>query len=217
MQNFPDSFESKINSRKILLIVSNQKYNKMLKCSHLRSMAIFERRYHQQHYNDYLDDTLVISCVIETAQEINGHTEYLLRLQRGPLKENCWRLLKRYNDFVALHKHFSKSGIPLSLPGKRLFGNMRPDFIAERRQALQHLLSLLSCYALWFICFSPCFSSYQHNTHLPIELAIHVLCAENKNAKYLNSRQSASQPAKRKHKYKAPKNIPIYKVNLLNT
>ncbi|KAL9918285.1 PX domain-containing protein kinase-like protein [Glossina fuscipes fuscipes] len=102
-------------------------------------MAIFERRYHQ--CNENIDDTILISCIIETAQEVNGHTEYLLRLQRGPSKENCWRLLKRYNDFVTLHKNFIKSGIPLSLPGKRLFGNMRPDFIAERRQALQQYIN----------------------------------------------------------------------------
>uniref|UniRef100_A0A1B0C2I7 Uncharacterized protein n=1 Tax=Glossina palpalis gambiensis TaxID=67801 RepID=A0A1B0C2I7_9MUSC len=68
-------------------------------------------------------------------------------------------------------------------------------------------LSLLSCYALWFISFSLSlflFLSTTLFTHLPIailfflSLAIHVLCAENENAKYLNSRQ----PAKHKHKYK---------------
>lgn len=63
--------------------------------------------------------------------------EYLLRLQRGIIKKHTWRILRRYNDFAELHKYLSISGLELPLPGKRLFGNMRPDFIAERRQALQ--------------------------------------------------------------------------------
>ncbi|XP_011207308.2 PX domain-containing protein kinase-like protein isoform X1 [Bactrocera dorsalis] len=97
-------------------------------------MAIFERPFGYRHK---LDDTQAIICVIETAQEVNGHTEYLLRLQRGANKENCWKILRRYNDFAELHKCLCISGIDLPMPGKRLFGNMRPDFIAERRQALQ--------------------------------------------------------------------------------
>ncbi|XP_067632522.1 PX domain-containing protein kinase-like protein isoform X2 [Eurosta solidaginis] len=97
-------------------------------------MAIFERPFGFSHK---LDDTQSITCVIETAQEVKGHTEYLLRIQRGLIKENCWKILRRYNDFVDLHKCLCISGIDLPMPGKRLFGNMRPDFIAERRQALQ--------------------------------------------------------------------------------
>ncbi|XP_053962468.1 PX domain-containing protein kinase-like protein [Anastrepha ludens] len=97
-------------------------------------MAIFERPFGYRHK---LDDTQTIICVIETAQEVNGHTEYLLRLQRGASKENCWKILRRYNDFAELHKCLCISGIDLPMPGKRLFGNMRPGFIAERRQALQ--------------------------------------------------------------------------------
>ncbi|XP_037949454.1 PX domain-containing protein kinase-like protein [Teleopsis dalmanni] len=98
-------------------------------------MAIFEKLYDQRLK---LDDTQRIECVIETAQEVNGHTEYLLRFQRGPRKENCWKILHRYNDFVQLHKCLSIADIQeLQLPGKRLIGNMRPDFIAQRRQALQ--------------------------------------------------------------------------------
>lgn len=60
--------------------------------------------------------------------------EYLLRVQRG---NNSWNVLRRYNDFDKLHKCLRISGIDLPLPGKRIFGNMRPDFIAERKEALQ--------------------------------------------------------------------------------
>lgn len=32
---------------------------------------LFEKRFEQQHY---IDDTQAINCIIETAQEVNGHT-----------------------------------------------------------------------------------------------------------------------------------------------
>ncbi|XP_055921071.1 PX domain-containing protein kinase-like protein [Eupeodes corollae] len=100
-------------------------------------MAIFEQK-HERKIT--LDDTQQINCFIETAQTVNGHTEYLLRLQRGPLKENSWKILRRYNDFAELNRHLQPSGIVLPMPGKKLIGNMRPDFIAERRQQLQEYI-----------------------------------------------------------------------------
>ncbi|XP_055859419.1 PX domain-containing protein kinase-like protein [Episyrphus balteatus] len=100
-------------------------------------MAIFEQK-HETKIT--LDDTLQVNCFIETAQTVNGHTEYLLRLQRGPLKENSWKILRRYNDFAELNRHLQPSGIVLPMPGKKLIGNMRPDFIAERRQQLQEYI-----------------------------------------------------------------------------
>ncbi|XP_073844562.1 PX domain-containing protein kinase-like protein [Musca autumnalis] len=97
-------------------------------------MEIFEKRLDDEYR---IDDTQEIDCIIETAQVKGGHTEYLLRFKRGYLKQRTWKVLRRYNDFADLQKHLCISGIDLPLPGKRLFGNMRPDFIAERRQALQ--------------------------------------------------------------------------------
>lgn len=46
----------------------------------------------------------------------------MLRVQRGTLKENSWQLLRRYNDFFALHKDLQISGIELPLPAKRVVG-----------------------------------------------------------------------------------------------
>ncbi|XP_013099649.2 PX domain-containing protein kinase-like protein isoform X1 [Stomoxys calcitrans] len=100
-------------------------------------MDIFEKRFGQQHTRYIQDDTATVNCVIETAQQVNGHTEYLLRLERGYVKQYSWKILRRYNDFAELQKHLSISEIDLPFPGKKLFGNMRPDFIAERRKALQ--------------------------------------------------------------------------------
>lgn len=101
-------------------------------------MAIFERRLEQKVV---LDDTEAIACHIETAQSIDGHTEYVLRVQRGPFPENSWRILRRYNDFASLNKCLQISGIELPFPGKKFIGNMRPDFIAERLSALQEYLN----------------------------------------------------------------------------
>lgn len=101
-------------------------------------MAIFERRLEQKVV---LDDTEVIACTIETAQNIDGHTEYVLRVQRGPYPENSWRILRRYNDFASLNKCLQISGIALPFPGKKFIGNMRPEFIAERLFALQEYLN----------------------------------------------------------------------------
>jgi PX domain-containing protein kinase-like protein len=94
---------------------------------------------------------------IETTRNIQSHTEYVLRVQRGPNPDNSWRISRRYNDFVSLNKSLQISGIELSFPGKKFIGkfpenpsynvvikyivvfsgNMRPDFIAERLVALQ--------------------------------------------------------------------------------
>ncbi|XP_058457515.1 PX domain-containing protein kinase-like protein [Malaya genurostris] len=101
-------------------------------------MAIFERRLQQKVV---LDDTEAIQCTIETAQTIDGHTEYVLKVQRGPYPENCWRILRRYNDFSSLNKSLQISGIDLPFPGKKFIGNMRPEFIAERLFALQEYIN----------------------------------------------------------------------------
>lgn len=64
-------------------------------------------------------------------------------MQRGPFKENSWIVLHRYNDFVSLHKCLEISGIELPLPGKKLIGNMQPEFIAQRRTELQEYINIV--------------------------------------------------------------------------
>lgn len=48
--------------------------------------------------------------------------EYVLRVQRGPLKENSWLVHRRYNEFAELHKSLAVSGLPLPFPKKKIFG-----------------------------------------------------------------------------------------------
>ncbi|GJQ76117.1 hypothetical protein Trydic_g1865 [Trypoxylus dichotomus] len=101
-------------------------------------MAIFEK---QTSNKVLIDDTESISCVIENWFNTNGHTEFVIRVQRGPFSDRTWRVNKRYNDFVKLHSQLQASGLPLSLPPKKIIGNMDPEFISERQQALQKYLN----------------------------------------------------------------------------
>ena len=103
-------------------------------------MALFEKRYTNKVL---LDDTVKLVGVIENARTIGGHTEYVIRTQRGPLPQNSWRVSRRYNDFVQLNADLSISGIDLALPPKKIIGNMEPDFIAQRQVALQNFLNTI--------------------------------------------------------------------------
>ncbi|CAH2042168.1 unnamed protein product, partial [Iphiclides podalirius] len=88
-----------------------------------------------------LDDTEKLVCTLENAQNIDKHTEYIIRVQRGPSKENKWDVSHRYKDFAALHTSLQQSNIDLPLPPKKLIGNMQPSFIAERQVALQNYIN----------------------------------------------------------------------------
>ncbi|PSN48160.1 PX domain-containing protein kinase-like protein [Blattella germanica] len=103
-------------------------------------MAVFEKKIARKVY---LDDTQVLTCVFENAQNIQGHTEYIIRVQRGPLPEKNWHIYKRYNDFVSLQNLLQVSGIILPLPPKKLIGNMEREFIAERQTGLQNYLNFV--------------------------------------------------------------------------
>lgn len=101
-------------------------------------MAIFEQ---EASRKVLLDDTEGLTCVIENWRNVNGHTEYIIKVQRGPFSDKTWRVYKRYNDFVTLHSCLQSSGLLLPLPPKRLIGNMDPEFINERQQGLQKYLN----------------------------------------------------------------------------
>ncbi|XP_043287055.1 PX domain-containing protein kinase-like protein isoform X2 [Venturia canescens] len=103
-------------------------------------MALFERRYTNKVL---LDDTEKLTSVIENARTIDGHTEYVIRTQRGPVPERSWRVSRRYNDFVQLNGALSVSGLSLPLPPKRIIGNMDADFVAQRQIALQNYLNII--------------------------------------------------------------------------
>lgn len=103
-------------------------------------MALFEKKYTNKIY---LDDTIELTSVIENARTIDSHTEYVIRVQRGPLPDNYWRVNHRYNDFVQLNNALSISGIDLPLPPKKIIGNMDAEFVAQRKIYLQNYLNTI--------------------------------------------------------------------------
>ncbi|XP_039652589.1 PX domain-containing protein kinase-like protein isoform X3 [Perca fluviatilis] len=98
-----------------------------------------------------LDDTVPLTAVIEASQNLQSHTEYIVRVQRGVSSENSWQVIRRYSDFDVLNSSLMVCGISLPLPPKKLIGNMDREFIAERQRGLQAFLDsitqhpLLSC------------------------------------------------------------------------
>ncbi|XP_044744682.1 PX domain-containing protein kinase-like protein [Coccinella septempunctata] len=103
-------------------------------------MAIFEK---ETSNKVLLDDTEPLSCTIENWKSVNGHTEFIIKVHRGPFSDETWRISKRYNDFYKLHTHLQSSGLQLSFPPKKLIGNFDPDFINERLRGLQKYLNLI--------------------------------------------------------------------------
>ncbi|KAL1514230.1 hypothetical protein ABEB36_003518 [Hypothenemus hampei] len=100
-------------------------------------MAIFERKFSKKVL---FDDTEPVTCHIENWQNVNGHTEFVIRVHRGPFSCQTWKIHKRYNDFLKLHQRLQESQIPLELPPKKLIGNLDPRFISERQEGLQKYL-----------------------------------------------------------------------------
>ena len=61
----------------------------------------------------------------------------MIKVQRGHSSEDTWMVSRRYNDFSTLDLELKSSGVALSLPPKKTFGNTSREFIAERQQKLQ--------------------------------------------------------------------------------
>lgn len=69
----------------------------------------------------------------------SGYTVYDVEV-RAP-DGACWVFQTRYSEVQALHERLWLSGYALpSMPGKRLFGNQDPMFLARRMAELQHVL-----------------------------------------------------------------------------
>uniref|UniRef100_A0A3P9KLE1 PX domain-containing protein kinase-like protein n=1 Tax=Oryzias latipes TaxID=8090 RepID=A0A3P9KLE1_ORYLA len=95
-----------------------------------------------------LDDTLPLTAVIEASQNLQSHTEYIIRVQRGVSSDNSWQVIRRYSDFDILHSSLMVCGISLPLPPKKLIGNMDREFIAERQRGLQTYLDSITQHPL---------------------------------------------------------------------
>ncbi|XP_056131028.1 PX domain-containing protein kinase-like protein isoform X3 [Lampris incognitus] len=99
-----------------------------------------------------LDDTVPLTAVIEASQNLQSHTEYIIKVQRGVSAENSWQVIRRYSDFDVLNSSLMVSGVSLSLPPKKLIGNMDREFIAERQKGLQAYLDSITQHPLLSTC-----------------------------------------------------------------
>ncbi|XP_030584597.1 PX domain-containing protein kinase-like protein isoform X2 [Archocentrus centrarchus] len=95
-----------------------------------------------------LDDTVPLTAVIEASQNLQSHTEYIIRVQRGVSSDNSWQVIRRYSDFDVLNSSLMVCGISLPLPPKKLIGNMDREFIAERQRGLQTYLDTVTQHPL---------------------------------------------------------------------
>ncbi|XP_031424356.1 PX domain-containing protein kinase-like protein isoform X3 [Clupea harengus] len=99
-----------------------------------------------------LDDTITLTAFIEASQNINSHTEYIIRVQRGVATDNSWQVIRRYSDFDMLNNSLLISGVSLPLPPKKLLGNMDREFIAERQKGLQAYLNFITQHHILSSC-----------------------------------------------------------------
>ena len=98
-----------------------------------------------------VDDTQPLACFFqhtETATQdsesnANGtHIDYLMRVQRGHDTRYTWLTRHRYSHFLDLYtQHLKQCGLELPMPPKKTFGNMRPEFLQQRQQALQEFIN----------------------------------------------------------------------------
>ncbi|KAM4588086.1 PX domain-containing protein kinase-like protein isoform 1-T1 [Odontesthes bonariensis] len=95
-----------------------------------------------------LDDTVPLTAVIEASQNLQSHTEYIIRVQRGVSSDDSWQVIRRYSDFDILNSSLMVSGVSLLLPPKKLLGNMDREFIAERQRGLQTYLDSITQHPL---------------------------------------------------------------------
>lgn len=84
----------------------------------------------------------------EVMEERARFTVYKLRIE-NPFTHECWLVLRRYTDFVRLHKKLkslpaSNNNIQLNLPRKNLFGNNFGNaFLEQRAHGLQQFVNTI--------------------------------------------------------------------------
>ncbi|XP_026685814.1 PX domain-containing protein kinase-like protein [Diaphorina citri] len=102
-------------------------------------MAIFEK---SQQATIYVDRTYPLKATIENTQIIQGHTEYIIKVQNGWSSHSSILTL---TTTPLLNNEFKSHHVKLNLPPKKYIGNLSQKFVAERQVALQEYLnSILS-------------------------------------------------------------------------
>lgn len=94
----------------------------------------------QQSSSTGLDDTQTLSCSFLATEQVDGHVEYIIKVQRGLDVKYSWQIKKRYNEFNDLYLVLKASNYDLPLPPKKVFGNLKKEFLSSRQAGLQEFL-----------------------------------------------------------------------------
>jgi PX domain-containing protein kinase-like protein len=87
-----------------------------------------------------LDDTQSLKCQFLSTETVDDHVVYVLKVQRGLDPKYSWLIKKRYNEFNDLHSQLKISQFVLPLPPKKIFGNMKKEFLSIRQTGLQEFM-----------------------------------------------------------------------------
>ncbi|CAM4784437.1 unnamed protein product [Rotaria magnacalcarata] len=91
-----------------------------------------------------IDDTLPLTCAIESSQLIEGHGEYTIRVGRvSNDSSGSWLVTKRFREFDDLNNMLKEYGFDIEFPKKKLLGRTDRIFMAERQKGLQVYLDAL--------------------------------------------------------------------------
>jgi PX domain-containing protein kinase-like protein len=89
-----------------------------------------------------LDDTQPLTCSFLATETIDDHVVYIIRVQRGLDSKYSWQIKKRYNEFYDLHAQLKSTNIELPMPPKKMFGNMKKEFLSVRQNGLEVNLNI---------------------------------------------------------------------------
>ncbi|CAF1031753.1 unnamed protein product [Adineta ricciae] len=91
-----------------------------------------------------IDDTLPMTCMIESSQLVEGHGEYSIRVLRALHDpSNSWLVTRRFREFDDVNNCLKEYGFDFDLPKKKLLGRTDRIFMAERQKGLQAYLDTL--------------------------------------------------------------------------
>uniref|UniRef100_A0A0N4VB05 PX domain-containing protein n=1 Tax=Enterobius vermicularis TaxID=51028 RepID=A0A0N4VB05_ENTVE len=98
------------------------------------------------------DVTLPLRATITGWKLVGNHVkaEYVIEVEKLLEKKVSHKIQRRYAEFSSLSKTLEKFGISLGLPPKKVFGNLKEEFIDKRKAALQKFLDVICSHVLFY-------------------------------------------------------------------
>uniref|UniRef100_A0A915BNA7 PX domain-containing protein n=1 Tax=Parascaris univalens TaxID=6257 RepID=A0A915BNA7_PARUN len=97
-----------------------------------------------------IDITHPLRCRIVGWKRVASHVEYILEVERLLGNTKKWTIQRRYTQFSEVSKRLEKFGVELGLPPKKVIGNTKEQFIAQRKDALQKFLDVICSHSLFY-------------------------------------------------------------------